>query len=118
MALNSFEPMAEIGVWAPIENPNKDEFAVWAANFAVSKQNKKVNTSLKFDCIVSGQVEELDNGFQYGFFPTDLQYKLVISANDGSGIQKQYEAVLYVEREENAKEGTFLVSFAEFKTTN
>ncbi|GER56318.1 cysteine proteinase inhibitor [Striga asiatica] len=35
----------------------------------------------------------------------------VISADDGTGIKKLYEAVLYVERELDAKEGTFLFSF-------
>ncbi|GER56320.1 cysteine proteinase inhibitor [Striga asiatica] len=115
LALNSFQSMAEVGVWTAISSPNNDDFLVWAANFAVSEQNKKVNTSLKFECILSAQVKQIDEGYPPALnFMTDAMYELVILAHNCSGIEKQYKADLIVDPGPiDPKDGTSLDSFIE-----
>ncbi|KAI5671234.1 hypothetical protein M9H77_11598 [Catharanthus roseus] len=72
-----------LGGWKPIKN-TKDPSVVEIGQFAINEHNKEAKSGLKFQEIVKGETQVVSG----------MNYKLVISAKDGSA-SHQYEAVVW-----------------------
>ncbi|KAJ8492683.1 hypothetical protein OPV22_014404 [Ensete ventricosum] len=73
-----------LGGWTPIKDVN-DPHVLEIAQFAVSEHNKQANSGLALDKVVKGETQVVSGA----------NYRLVLSASDGSGASARYEAVVW-----------------------
>lgn len=72
-----------VGGWSPISNVT-DPHVVEIGEFAVSEYNKRSESGLKFETVVSGETQVV----------AGTNYRLKVAANDG-GASKNYEAMVW-----------------------
>lgn len=73
-----------LGGWTPIKDFN-DPHVQEIAQFAVSEHNKQANSALALGKVVKGETQVVSG----------TNYRLVLSASDGSGASAKYEAVVW-----------------------
>ncbi|KAG7532329.1 Cystatin domain [Arabidopsis thaliana x Arabidopsis arenosa] len=74
---------ARVGGWSPISNVT-DPQVVEIGEFAVSEYNKRSESELKFETVVSGETQVV----------AGTNYRLTVAANDG-GARKNYLAIVW-----------------------
>ncbi|CAL9174784.1 unnamed protein product [Musa hybrid cultivar] len=73
-----------LGGWTPIKDVN-DPHVQEIAQFAVSEHNKQANAALALGKVAKGETQVVSG----------TNYRLVLSASDGSGASAKYEAVVW-----------------------